>query len=129
MTCGMTVAPRMPAASSTLSESANFGVTRPLSAAPPSGCACRIWNTKAATMMPTSTAMTASRWRTPRSSAARIANVDDAREHAGGQERHAEEQVEAERGADELGEVAGHRDRLGLEPEEDAHGRPRSARR
>ena len=54
---------------------------------------------------------------------------DDAREQPGGQERDAEEQVEAERGADELGEVAGHRDRLGLQPEEDAHRDPRSARR
>ena len=45
---------------------------------------------------------------------------DDAREQPGEQERHAEEQVEAERGADELRQVARHRDRLGLEPEEDA---------
>ena len=44
---------------------------------------------------------------------------DDAREHARGQERQAEEQVEAERCADELGQVGGHGDRLGLEPQED----------
>ena len=45
---------------------------------------------------------------------------DDAREQPGREERDAEEQVEAERGADELGQVGGHRDRLGLQPEEDA---------
>ena len=70
--------------------------------------------------------MTASRWRTPRSSAAQDRERDDAREQPGGQERQAEEQVEAERGADELREVARHRDGLGLQPEEDAHRAARS---
>ncbi len=37
----------------------------------------------------------------------------------GREERDAEEQVEAERGADHLGDVAGHRDQLGLQPEAD----------
>ena len=43
----------------------------------------------------------------------------DAGDQPGGEERDAEEQVEAERGADDLGQVAGHRDHLGLQPEAD----------
>ena len=46
---------------------------------------------------------------------------DQTGEQAGGEQRHAEEQVEAEGGADELRQVARHRDRLRLQPEEDAH--------
>ncbi len=38
----------------------------------------------------------------------------------GRKERDAEEQVEAERGAHHLGDVAGHRNQLGLQPEPDA---------
>ncbi len=48
---------------------------------------------------------------------------DPERRHAGDEacreERDAEQEVEAERGADELGEVGGHRDHLGLQPEEE----------
>ena len=40
-------------------------------------------------------------------------------EHPGREERDAEEQVEAERGADHLGDVGRHRDDLGLDPEAD----------
>ena len=37
----------------------------------------------------------------------------------GGKERDPEQEVEAERGAEELGEIGRHRDHLGLEPERD----------
>ena len=47
-------------------------------------------------------------------------------DHAGREERDPEEQVEAERGADDLGDVARHRDHLGLDPEPD-RGPPREA--
>jgi hypothetical protein len=40
-----------------------------------------------------------------------------ARQEPGGEEGHPEEQVQAERGADHLGEVGRHRDRLRLHPE------------
>ena len=54
--------------------------------------------------------------------AARLQREDhegrDAGDQAGGEERDAEEQVEADRGADELGDVGRHRDRLGLQPEQ-----------
>ena len=40
-------------------------------------------------------------------------------DHPGGEERNAEQQVEAERGADHLGDVGRHRDQLGLQPEAD----------
>ena len=39
----------------------------------------------------------------------------------GGEERHAEQKVEAERGAEDLGQVGGHGDRLRLEPEPERH--------
>ena len=42
---------------------------------------------------------------------------DDGRDQAGGERRHAEQQVERDRGADELGEVGGDRDRLRLHPQ------------
>ena len=47
-------------------------------------------------------------------------------EHAGREERDPEDQVEAESGADDLGDVARHRDYLGLDPEPD-RGPPRVA--
>ena len=102
---------------------------RPLSAALPSGCACRISKTNAGDD-------DAHEHRDDRLEVTHAAQLgaqdrerDDAGEQAGGQERQAEEQVEAERGAHELREVAGHRDRLGLQPEEDAHRVARTARR
>ena len=53
--------------------------------------------------------------------AARLEREDregrDARQHTGEEEGDAEEEVEAERGADELCEVGRHGDRLGLNPE------------
>ena len=39
----------------------------------------------------------------------------------GGEERHAEQKVEAERGAEDLGQIGGHGDRLRLEPEPERH--------
>ena len=42
---------------------------------------------------------------------------DDRRDQAGGEQRDAEEQVQRDRRADELGEVGRHRDQLGLDPE------------
>ena len=47
---------------------------------------------------------------------------DDRGHQAGDERRHAEEQVERDRGADELGEVGGDRDRLGLQPEPERDG-------
>ena len=54
------------------------------------------------------------------------AERDDSRDEPRHEQRHVEEDREPERGADELREVGRHRDRLGLEPEEDDH-RPREA--
>ncbi len=45
---------------------------------------------------------------------------DDGRDEGGGQQRHTEEQVDRDRRPQELGEVAGHRGELALEPEADA---------
>ncbi len=42
-----------------------------------------------------------------------------AREQRGGEERDVEEELEADRGADELGDVGRHRDDLRLDPEQD----------
>ena len=46
---------------------------------------------------------------------------DHRREQAGGEQGHAEEQVQAEGGADELGDVGGHRHELGLDPQAPGH--------
>ena len=54
------------------------------------------------------------------------AERDDGRHEPRHEQRHVEEDREPERGADELREVGRHRDRLGLEPEEDDD-RPREA--
>ena len=43
----------------------------------------------------------------------------DAGEERGREERQAREQVDADRGADELGDVGRHRDQLGLDPEQE----------
>ncbi len=55
--------------------------------------------------------------------AARLEAEDRERDHGGDQpgdeQRHAEQQVERDRGADELGQVGGHGDQLGLNPETD----------
>ena len=40
---------------------------------------------------------------------------DDAGDQTGREQRHAEEQVKCDRGADKLGEVGRHRDQLGLD--------------
>ena len=53
------------------------------------------------------------------------AERDHRGQRPGGAQRHVEQQVEAERRADELGQVGGHRDQLGLHPQ--AHGTPPAA--
>ena len=50
------------------------------------------------------------------------AECSHAREQRCGEERDAEDQVQAQRRADELGEVGGHRDQLRLDPEEEDDG-------
>ena len=59
---------------------------------------------------------------------ARIAKATTPAISAGRKERDAEQQVEPERRADELGEVGRHRDHLGLQPEPDRRGLAGSAR-
>ena len=53
--------------------------------------------------------------------ALRLQREDRERDHGGdqarGERRHAEQEVQRDRGADELGEVGGDRDRLGLHPQ------------
>ena len=51
---------------------------------------------------------------------------DDGGDEARGEQRDAEQQVQRDRRADELGQVGGHRDQLGLDPQADGH-RPREA--
>jgi hypothetical protein len=50
------------------------------------------------------------------------AERDDGGDQAGGERRDAEQQVERDRRADELGEVGGDGDDLGLDPEAEGHG-------
>ena len=68
--------------------------------------------------------MPASRRRKPFCWRPRIANAPSAGEQAGREQRNAEEQVEAECRAYDLGHIAGRRDDLGLDPEPD-RGSPR----
>ena len=63
--------------------------------------------------------MPASRRRKPFCWRPRIANAPSAGEQAGREQRDPEQQVEPERGADDLGDVAGRRHDLGLDPEPD----------
>ena len=58
------------------------------------------------------------------SAAPRIAKATTAVMRPGGEERHVEEQVQRDRGADELRQVGGHGDELGLDPQPPGH-RPR----
>jgi hypothetical protein len=51
---------------------------------------------------------------------------DDRGDDPGGQQRDAEQEVQRDRGADELGQVGGHGDQLGLDPQPPRH-RPREA--
>ena len=84
----MTVAPRIPTASSTLSVPANRGVKSPLSdAGRPSGSASTTWNAKPTAITPTSPAITVSSGRKPRGCSAEDHEGDDAGEEAGREER------------------------------------------
>jgi hypothetical protein len=66
MTCGITVAPRMPVASSTLSVPANWGVKSPARTLSPSGLAYKTCKAKAMSITPTMEEMTASSGLKPR---------------------------------------------------------------
>ena len=111
----------MPAARSTLSEPAKPGVSRPFTACAAVGM--RVQDLEHEARDDDAHEHGDDRLQAPHAAqlGAQDRERDDAGEQAGGQERHAEEQVEAERRADELRQVARHRDRLGLQPEEDAH--------
>ena len=71
------------------------------------------------TITPTSPAMAASRRRKPPRLQAEDPEGDHACQQPGDEKRNAEDEVEADRGAHELGEVGGHRDHLRLQPQED----------
>ena len=73
MTCGITVAPRMPAASSMLSVPCMRG-SRPAAASDTSGCAVTRLTPNASTITPSSTAMAISNVRKPLERSARMAN-------------------------------------------------------
>ena len=119
MTCGITVAPMIPVASRMLSVPAKPGTKRCLATSPPSGLASKSSKTKEATTTPTSAVIPASSRRKPICCRARMREGAGAGDEPGGEERDAEEEVEAERGADHLGDVGSHRDDLGLQPEPD----------
>ena len=76
-------------------------------------------------MSPSSPAMTRARSAGSRGSAApRIPKATTAVIRPAAKQRHVEEQVQRDRGADELGQVGGHGDELGLDPQPPGH-RPR----
>ena len=85
----------------------------------PDGSARNTWNPNATTITPTNAAITASSLRNPRLWSAEDDEGGDAGEERGREERQAREQVDADRGADELGDVGRHRDQLGLDPEQE----------
>ena len=116
MTCGITVAPMIPTARSTLSVPSKPG-TNPLATPEPDGLATNTCERERPTMTPTSAAITASSRRNPRRLQREDRERGRAREQGGGEERDVEEELEADRGADELGDVGRHRDDLRLDPE------------
>src|SRR5262245_65101402 len=75
MTCGITVAPRMPAASSTLSVPSNRGTKSPCRIPVRSGSDSTTWTANDATMTRMRPAMTDSSRRNPFACSARIANA------------------------------------------------------
>ena len=109
----------MPTASSTLSVPSKPGTSRPCATPEPDGSARNTWNPKATTITPTNAAITASSLRKPRLWSAEDEERGDAGEERGREERQAREQVDPDRGADELGDVGRHRDQLGLDPEQE----------
>ena len=102
-----------------LSVPPNPGTNRCLATSPPSGLAWKSSITNEATTTPTSAVIPASSRRKPICWSPRIAKAPAPAMQAGGEQRDSEQQVEPERGADHLGDVGRHRDRLGLEPEAD----------
>ena len=62
------------------------------------------------------------------SGGARMQEGGDAGQQRGREEREARDQVDADRGADELGDVGRHRDHLGLHPEQERRSGARTAR-
>ena len=112
----MTVAPSMAAASSTLSVPSNFG-TRPAAASPTGGGATNRLVKKPMAMTISRPVMT----RLERALAAPVLHHEqqqrhDAGDHAAGQQRQVEEQIQGDGSADHLGEIGGHRHQLGLQP-------------
>ena len=85
-----------------------------------SGSARKTCEANATTMTPMSAAITASSRRKPRAWSARIANAATPVISAAGKSGIPKRRLQADRGADELGEVGRHRDHLRLEPEPDA---------
>ena len=74
MTCGITVAPRIPTASRTLSEPSKPGM-KPFATCAGSGSARKTCAANATTITPMNAAITASSRRKPRACSARIANA------------------------------------------------------
>ena len=100
----------IPVASRMLSVPAKPGTNRCLATSPPSGLASRSSKTNEATTTPTRAVIAGLQ-----AAEAPLLQGEDLRRHrrrrsARREQRGPEEQVEAERGADDLGDVAGHRD-------------------
>ena len=68
-------------------------------------------------MIPSRPVIASSKRRKPCRCSSRMRERDHAGDHPGGQQRHVEEQVETECGADELGDVGRHRHQLRLHPQ------------
>ena len=120
MTCGITVAPRMPVASSRLSVPSKRG-TRP-SASGPTGTSIRSTVREEPEQ---DDAEQPGDGQLERAVAAALQREQrerhDARDHAAGEQRDAEQQVQRDRAADHLGEVGGDGHQLGLHPHEPRH--------
>ena len=111
----------MPTASSTLSVPSKLG-TSPAAKSPGSTPTCSRSYMKPRKTMPRKPAIASSK----RAVAARL-QLEDREGHDRGHQarderRHAEEQVERDRRADELGQVGRDRDRLGLQPQPERDG-------
>ena len=126
MTCGITVAPRMPTASSTLLGAGELRRDRVEGDLPAVG-------PRQQRLDQVADGDDADQHRDDglqrtEAEALQAENGEgrDARQQPGQQQRHMEEQIEADRRAQELGEVGRHRANLGDDPEADA--RPRRGR-
>ena len=78
MTCGITVAPRMPTASSTRLGPVEVGNERAAATPRQEGFACNTWNPNATTITPTRMLIVASKRRNPAALQARIEEGGDA---------------------------------------------------